>query len=94
MQMLSIWLSQLSGRWKALGLIIALLTAGFTTGMAASGFTKLPEKVAMLEQRARDWDSQLNELNHNVAAIRRLNQQTLCLTVAEHAHSDWRKCME
>jgi len=92
--LLSIWFAQLSGRWKALIIAFGILAAGFSAGISAAGFTKLPDKVANLEQQAMRFDGKLNDLSNNVAAIRKLIQQTNCLTVAQHEHTDWHKCME
>jgi len=94
MQRLSSWIDQLSYRWKAAVLIVAIFSAGLTTGAAAGGFTKLPARVVALEQRADQFNKQLEDLGRDVSAIRKANRQMLCLTMAERAHTDWRKCVE
>lgn len=86
--------TRLSGMWRAILLIVAIFTAGLTVGAAASGITRIPGRVQVLEQKAEQFNNQLESLNRNVAGIRKLNQQTLCLTIAERQHSDWRKCLE
>lgn len=94
MSTLSTWFSDIRGMWKAVALIVAIFGAGLTAGAAAGGFTKLPTRMSTLEQRADHLDEQLDELKRDVAAIRKANQQTLCLTIAERQRSDWRKCVE
>lgn len=86
--------TRLSGVWRAVILIITIFVSGATAGAAASGITRIPGRVAVLEQKAEEFNTQLESLNRNVAGIRRLNQQTLCLTIAERQKSDWRKCIE
>lgn len=93
MSSLSTWFSEVRGVWKAAILIIAIFGAGLTTGAAAGGFTKLPQRIVALEQQANQLDDRLDDLARDVAAIRKANQQTLCLTIAERQHSDWRKCI-
>lgn len=85
---------RLNGMWKAIALLIAIFGAGLTAGAAASGLTALPARVKTLEQKAAEFTDQLEDLNRNVAAIRKSNQQTLCLTIAERQRSDWRKCID
>jgi len=87
MNALSAWFDGVRVGWKALGAIIAIFGAGLTTGAAAGGFTGLPKRVSSVEV-------QVQSLRQDVTAIRKANQQMLCLTIAEREHSDWRRCLE
>lgn len=86
--------TRLAGVWRATLIVVAVFSAGLTSGVAAGGLTKLPSRVTVLEQKAVEFNTQLEILNRNVAGIRKLNQQTLCLTIAEREKTDWRKCIE
>lgn len=92
--LLSTWFAELNARWKAIAAIAAIFGTGLTAGAVAGGFNKLPDRVSALEQRADTLATQLSALQRDVTAIRKANQQNLCLTIAERAHSDWRKCVE
>jgi hypothetical protein len=91
---LSTLISNLSGRWKALGLLFSIFSVGLAAGAAAGGFSKIPARVIALEARADTLTGKMSELQQDVAAIRKSNKTMLCLTVAEREHSDWRRCME
>ena len=94
MQSLSTLATRLNGLWKAILVIIAIFSAGLTIGASFAGALKIPQRIIALEQRADALTSQINSLGTDVAAIRKTNRQNLCLTIAERAHTDWRKCVE
>jgi len=87
-------LPHLSSKWKAIGLLFGIFTAGLSAGAVAGGFTKLPARVASLEAQHDSIHRQMEVLGDDVAAIRKTNRQMLCLTIAEREHGDWRKCIE
>jgi len=91
---LNSWFLQLNAKWKALGLAFALLSFGFGAGTTASGLTHLPARVAALEQSAKHFNQQIDDLSRDVLTIRKANQQQLCLTIAERQHTDWRLCLK
>lgn len=88
------WFSDVRGVWKAIGLVIAIFAAGITAGAAASGWTKLPTKVAQLEQRADSLSENLTTLSLAVEEIRTNNRTQLCLQIAEKRRTDWRECLK
>lgn len=94
MQSLSTLATRLNGLWKAILVIIAIFSAGLTIGASFAGALKIPQRIAALEQRADSLTSQIAGLSADVSAMRKTSRQNLCLTIAERAHTDWRKCIE
>jgi len=93
MSKISTWFGNVSGMWKAVVLIVAIFSAGLTTGAIAGGFTKIPSRVATLEETAISLQGQISDMHRDVAELRKINNIQLCLQLAEKSHTDWRACI-
>lgn len=94
MATLSNWFGQLNGWWKVAGIVVTIFSAGLAVGSSVAGALQVPARVVTLEERAQQLAEQLEDVKADIAAIRKTNQQTLCLTIAERNKTDWRKCIE
>lgn len=88
------WFSDVKGVWRAIGLVVAIFVAGWTTAAVANGLTALPAQVAQLEQRADSLETSLTTLALAVEEIRENNRTQLCLQIAEKRRTDWRECLK
>lgn len=82
-----------SDTWRGILVLGAVVAAGFTAGLTLAGWWRMPQRLLRVETHQIIADSIARDLAADLAAIRQLTKQSLCLQVASRRNADWEPCV-
>ncbi len=86
-------IEEIAKRPRGITAILILFLAGGTVGLVAGGYVSLPHRLTLVETALADVRDKVSLLGHDMHELKLLNQQKVCLDVAEKQHASWLPCV-